>query len=506
MRLTKHPSHDDKPAWSPDGGRIAFLRLTSETAAELMVMPALGGAEYKIATIHPAYSRDRPFRNLSWTPDGKWLVFGGSLTAGGPRGIWLIGPDSRETRRLTDGPAVSTGDMSPEPSPDGTQIAFIRERSFSRSALFVLPVTSEVAALGTATQLTPETWSMSGLAWTLDGRHLVFSSGGHFGISQVRRIPATANRRETFEPDPLPFGEQATAVSISKSGRIVYAAQFRDTALYQIPLSGTSHLPQAVAAFSSTFDEQTPHYSPDGARLAFTSTRSGVQEIWIGDSDGSNLRQITSMGGPLCSNSQWSPDGRAVLFNSPRGGSADLYLLRPETGELRRVTNDPSDEIEPRWSRDGRSIYFGSNATGRWQVWRMTAEGGGKTQLTQQGGTAASESPDRTFVYCAKDTSSPSSIWRVPVGGGAEERVVDGLSYSNNFVVADRGLYFIAVGDTADRPSIDFFDFATKTRTTIVRLDKAWWYGMALSPDKQSLLFSLIDSTGSNLMVVDGSR
>ena len=72
--------------------------------------------------------------------------------------------------------------------------------------------------------------------------------------------------------------------------------------------------------------------------------------------------------------------------------------------------------------------------------------------------------------------------------------------------MADRGLYFIAVGDTADRPSIDFFDFATKTRTTIVRLDKAWWYGMALSPDKQSLLFSLIDSTGSNLMVVDGSR
>ena len=325
-----------------------------------------------------------------------------------------------------------------------------------RSALFVLPVTSEVAPLGTATQLTSDVWTLTGLAWTLDGRHLVFSSGGHLGISQIRRIPSTANRRETLEPDPLPFGEQATALSISKSGRMVYAAQFRDTALYRIPLSGTSHLPQAVAAFSSTFDEQTPDYSPDGARLAFTSTRSGVQEIWIGDSDGSNLRQITSRAGALCSTSQWSPGGRAVLFNSRREGSADLYVLGPETGELRRLTDDPSDEGEPRWSRDGHSIYFGSNATGRYEVWRMPAEGGVKTQITHQGGTTATESPDRTFLYYAKGASSPSSIWRVPVGGGAEERVVDGLTYSNNFIVADRGLHFIAAGNTVDRPSIDF--------------------------------------------------
>ena len=80
------------------------------------------------------------------------------------------------------------------------------------------------------------------------------------------------------------------------------------------------------------------HYSPDGKRLAFASTRSGSEEIWIANRDGSNPLQLTSMGGPQCSNPQWSPDGRTILFDSRREGSADLYLLQPDTGKLTRLT------------------------------------------------------------------------------------------------------------------------------------------------------------------------
>jgi hypothetical protein len=93
----------------------------------------------------------------------------------------------------------------------------------------------------------------------------------------------------------------------------------------------------------------------------------------------------------------------------------------------------------------------------------------------------------------------------VPVEGGAEERVVDGLSYSLNFVVAERGVYFVAVGDAPHKTSIDFFEFATGSRTTLVDLQRPFWYGMALSPDGK-LLFSLVNSAGSNLMLVDDFR
>jgi Tol biopolymer transport system component len=269
---------------------------------------------------------------------------------------------------------------------------------------------------------------------------------------------------------------------------------------------------------SSTYDELTPDYSPDGKRLAFTSNRSGDEEIWIANDDGSNPEQVTSMKGPLCANPRWSPNGRTILFNSRREGSADLYLLTTDTGEIQRITDDPAEEVEPRWSRDGRSIYFGSTKTGRVEVWKMSATGGSAVRITQHGGLAATESPDGRFLYYAKQGNSLTSIWQVPVGGGEEKLVVEGLSHSLNFVVADRGLYFLAVGDA--RPgsptqvlqgprqtrSIDFFEYATGKRTTVFDVGKPSWVGMALSPDQRHLLYSVLDSAGANLMLVDGFR
>ena len=69
--------------------------------------------------------------------------------------------------------------------------------------------------------------------------------------------------------------------------------------------------------------------------------------------------------------------------------------------------------------------------------------------------------------------------------------------------MGERGLYFVAVGDTRDKLSVDFLEFATGKRLTLVHLDKPFWIGMTLSPDERSLVFSLVESAGSNLMLVD---
>jgi len=509
VRLTTNPASDDLPAWSPDGRFIAFLRFTSAAldVADLIVIPALGGAEKAIARVYlfPMPRRAKLLSNLSWTPDGKWLAFGGSLSPNGSHGIWLLSADGTERRRLTDAQSGLLAEISPSFSPDGRHLAFLRERTTGRPTMFLLPMTSDLTPNGTPSQLTSDDYGVVGLAWTPDGRDLVFSSSGHLGLSRTARISATSHSSKTSNPDFLPFGEQAAAISISRTGRLVYSAQFRDTSLYELALTTTSTNPVALSAFSSTFDEHTPDYSPDGNRLAFASTRTGAEEIWIANRDGSNPVQMTSMNGPLCANPEWSPDGRTILFNSRQAGSADLYLLQPDTGKLTRLTNDPADELEARWSHDGRWVYFGSNKTGRYEVWRMPAGGGAPTQITRHGGVAPIESRDG-FLYYSKVSSAPTSIWRVPSSGGAEVHIVDGLSYSLNFAVGERGLYFVAIGETPDKPSVDFFDFATGKRSTLVRLDKPFWFGMALSPDERSLVFPMVDSAGSNLMVVDKFR
>ena len=506
-RLTTSAARDESPAWSPDGRFIAFIRFASpNTAADLVVIPALGGAERTIATVFPVPIPPsfRPINNLSWTPDGKWLAFGGATSPDGRRGIWLISVDGSRQRPLIES-QKGLLDHSPLVSPDGGYLAFLRTRTVGRHAIFLVPLMADSAPSGTPRQLTDDDHSVFGFAWTADGRDLVFSTGGHLGILRLARIPVVAHSNQPPEPEFLTFGEQATGISIAGTGPLVYSAQARDTALYELALPGTPGTPVALAGFSSTFDEHTPHYSPDGKRLAFASTRSGSEEIWIANKDGSNPLQVTSTGGPQCSNPQWSPDGQTVLFNSRRAGSADLYLLQPDTGTLVQVTRDSGDETEARWSRDGRWIYFGSNRTGRDEVWRMPAAGGAPVQITRHGGIAAVESGDG-FLYYAKSADSPTSIWRVPVDGGAEVPVADGLSYSLNFVVSERGLYFVALTDTPDRPSLDFLDLKSRQRSTLVRLDKRFWFGMTLSPDERSLVFPLVDSAGSNLMLVDKFR
>jgi hypothetical protein len=138
--------------------------------------------------------------------------------------------------------------------------------------------------------------------------------------------------------------------------------------------------------------------------------------------------------------------------------------------------------------------------------------GGAPVQITHHGGTAATESPDGYLYYAksAKPTApgsmSPVSIWRVPLGGGEESPVVSGMSYTVNFVVAEKGLYFVAGGQGSPNASIDFVEYGSGRRTTLVNLGKLAYHGAALSPDQRSVLFSTIDSSGSNLMLVDTFR
>ena len=220
------------------------------------------------------------------------------------------------------------------------------------------------------------------------------------------------------QPQLLPFGERATQISVGRTGRMVYSVRLRDANLWKLDLTRPDAVP-VEAGLSSTLDEATPSYSPDGQQVVFASNRSGSQELWISGADGASPRKMTSMDGPLCAGPLWARDGQSVLFNSTRDGSSDLYLLFPRTGEIRRLTTDPAHDLEASWSQDGQSIYFGSNRTGRFEIWRMRADGSAATQVTTNGGQTAQECPDRRSIYYTKN-GSPTTLWRLSLEDGSD--------------------------------------------------------------------------------------
>jgi Tol biopolymer transport system component len=237
-------------------------------------------------------------------------------------------------------------------------------------------------------------------------------------------------------------GEDAYYPTISRQRRLLaYSKAIFNSNLWRIAVARQD--PPQKLIYSTRY-ELSPQYSPDGTRIAFVSTRSGAAEIWVCDSEGQNLLQLTSFGGPPARAPRWSPDGASIAFDARAAGSADIYVIGAEGGAPRRLTTDASEEEAPSWSRDGRWIYFGSNCNGSWQIWREPTGGGAAAQITRQGGFAGFESPDGRFFYYAKSRTGPG-LWRVPVAGGEERQILDAPAGGdwNYFAVAGRGIYFL---------------------------------------------------------------
>jgi Tol biopolymer transport system component len=91
-------------------------------------------------------------------------------------------------------------------------------------------------------------------------------------------------------------------------------------------------------------------------------------ELFVMDRDGSNLRQITRLGGANFAPS-WHPDGRRIIFSSnvhdPKGRNFDLYLINIDGTGLERVTFNETFDGFPMFSPDGKRLVFASNRQAR---------------------------------------------------------------------------------------------------------------------------------------------
>jgi serine/threonine protein kinase/Tol biopolymer transport system component len=503
LRLTTNPAVDSSPAWSPDGRWIAFDRFLPESKVAVVLISPLGGPERILTDLYFNDYAGVEGPGLAWSPDSHWLAMVGNDKPDEPVRLFLYSLETGEKRTLVYPTVNSVGDSCPAFSPDGHKLAFFRWVSYANSDLYQLDLSQDFKSVGEPKRLTFGRWPDGGCAWTTDGRALVFSAD-----SNLWRVDASG----AGKPQRLAeFGANDIYPAISRRGnRLAFAQRHGHNNIWRIEIPTPGEIANPPQEFiPSTRNDELPQFSPDGKKIAFLSDRSGRPEIWVCNADGSNIVQLTSLGGAtIIDGPYWSPDSRRLTFDATLEEAREVYVVNANGGSPQRLTSKQGDSGNPSWSKDGRWILFDSSkAPGA--IYKVPAEGGPPVLVTNKGGWGPRESPDGKFIYSAGNAypADAFTLLRTPVQGGETQQVLDSLCFGKSYAIAEDGIYFAPMPDPKSGYSIQFLNTTTGKIRRIASLGKTGVSNLTVSADRRWILTSAPVQKGwGNLMLVENFR
>ncbi len=229
-------------------------------------------------------------------------------------------------------------------------------------------------------------------------------------------------------------------LDVSPDGRWVVFDMLGD--IYRVSIAGGD---AELLSGGRSFEHQ-PRFSPDGRTIVFVSDRSGIDNIWLMDADGSNRRQLTRAKDTLPTAPDWTPDGDYVLVKrhvtntrSLGGGEIWLYHIRGGSGvKVVEKLSFTSEQNEPAISADGRWIYYDFTGPfdynrdvydGIFQINRFDRETGETEPVTRGAGGAVrpTPSPDGRWLAFIRRVRLNTVLFVRNLESGTERRVFDGL-------------------------------------------------------------------------------
>jgi Tol biopolymer transport system component len=308
------------------------------------------------------------------------------------------------------------------------------------------------------------------------------------------------------QAERLPIGHDASDldVTVSPAGaRMAYVEGVANVNIWRVDLHNAS--PHSQPLIISSRQQKSPSISPDQTKVAFESNRSGTNELWVCDADGSNAMQLTSFGIRATGTPRWSPDGKTIAFDSRVGGEANIYLIDPNRGVANKldITNVRGNNL-PSWSRDGKWIYFvNGEDVHQPSVWKVSSDGGEAVQIVASPATYPIESPDGSYLYFFRNPT----LWRSHLDGSGQEEVA-GMPplkrLGDKWVPYGSGIYFFT--NEQNNTALEFFDASTKKTSRITELEgtpPGWMGQLSVSSDGTWLVYPQVEASSSNLMMIE---
>lgn len=211
--------------------------------------------------------------------------------------------------------------------------------------------------------------------------------------------------------------EVCTTANCAKNGKIAFVVSFTNDIFIMNPDgSGQTNITNNGA---NNFE---PDFSPDGAKIAFSTNRDGNAEIYRMNIDGSNPVRLTNN---AASDIQpyYSPDGASILFVSNRDGNNEIYKMNADGSNPVRLTNEATADTYPAFSPDASKIIFVSARLGDQRLFTMNADGSNQQVLLNVAGIyeRPSYSPDGSKVVMVRShlpqVPEARSIWMMNADG-----------------------------------------------------------------------------------------
>jgi dipeptidyl aminopeptidase/acylaminoacyl peptidase len=309
-------------------------------------------------------------------------------------------------------------------SPDGKLVAIAGDTP-GGSGIFLSETTSRSAE--------PSFWlEGSAPVWFPDGKRILVSRENDLWIATVGSKSPVRLTKDA---------ENERAASISPDGRTIafYSTRSGHQDIWLVSADGAQPPRQLTTAAMAEDDSRfAPAWSPDGKHIAFISNQADYwhDDVWVIDVAAGKAHQL-SKSLMASSTPVWSPDGQsiALLGTSKKGywyeDLADIWVVDVAKGTERTVkmqvyATDWLHSLPLVWSADGRSFFFAYHERGDLNLWSVPAAGGVATRITNERGSLRSidaTAKADAFVYVRSGPTTGPDAYYLTTWGGSPRQL-----------------------------------------------------------------------------------
>ncbi len=377
------------------------------------------------------------YRGLAFSPDGNFIYY--SQRRGREAGsvLYRIPSLGGEPQNLFAGV-----DSAVSFSPDGSQLAFVREDKTTGESALLTSNADGTAERKIAVCKYPDTYSVDGPSWSPDGKLIA--------VAKMRSAPNFHFRLMAFQVTDgveQPIGE-------TKWVWLMRVAWLKDgsglAAVGRIKSGGTNDQIWLVTYPNGELHRITNdlnsyrnlNLTPDTTKLV--TVQSEVRSnIWVVQAKNpGNAVPITN--DPVSQDGynglDWTPDGK-IVYTSLANGHQNIWVMNADGSQPKRITPDSDDNDQfPSVANDGRYIAFASSRSGPGRIWRIDMDGGNLTELSEgKHDLMPNCSPDGDWIVYSANNHGKRVIVKMPARGGTSEEIALTSRYADFPVVSPDG-------------------------------------------------------------------